>query len=61
MQGDEVTKNTWNKFTPMLAAFFVFSYFMIAIGVVIKDVNAAFTGAGLIIAVPLVIILCVLR
>jgi APA family basic amino acid/polyamine antiporter len=47
MQGDEVTKNTWNKFTPMLAAFFVFSYFMIAIGVVIKDVNAAFTGAGL--------------
>lgn len=47
MQGADVTKNTWNKFTPILATFFVFSYFMIAIGVVIKDVNAAFIGTGL--------------
>jgi APA family basic amino acid/polyamine antiporter len=37
----------WNKFTPVLAAFFVFSYFMIAMGVVIKDVKAAFIGVGL--------------
>jgi APA family basic amino acid/polyamine antiporter len=47
MQGNDVTKGTWNKFTPVLAAFFVFSYFMIAIGVVIKDVSAAVTGTGL--------------
>ena len=37
----------WNKFTPALASFFVFSYFMIAVGVVIKDVNAALIGTGL--------------
>jgi len=38
---------SWNKFTPVLAGFFVFSYFMIAVGVVIKDVNAALIGVGL--------------
>lgn len=37
----------WNKFTPILAGFFVLSYFMIAVGVVIKDVRAAFIGTGL--------------
>ena len=47
MQGSDMTKGLWNKFTPMFAAFFVFSYFMIAIGVVIKDLNAAFIGTGL--------------
>jgi APA family basic amino acid/polyamine antiporter len=47
MQGETMTKATWNKFTPVLATFFVFSYFMIAIGVVIKDLNAAITGVGL--------------
>ena len=30
-----------------MAGFFVFSYFMIAVGVVIKDVNAALIGTGL--------------
>ncbi|RYY13186.1 MAG: APC family permease [Chitinophagaceae bacterium] len=46
-QNEGMVTGTWNKFTPALAAFFVFSYFMIAIGVVIKDVNAAFIGTGL--------------
>lgn len=44
---EEMVTGTWNKFTPILAAFFVFSYFMIAVGVVIKDVKAAFIGTGL--------------
>lgn len=43
---DQITA-AWNRFTPVLAGFFVFSYFMIAVGVVIKDVNAALTGTGL--------------
>ncbi len=49
MQGSDMTTGLWNKFTPIFAAFFVFSYFMIAIGVVIKDVNAAFIGTGLLV------------
>lgn len=47
MQNETAAGNSWNKFTPVLAAFFVFSYFMIAIGVVIKDYHAAITGTGL--------------
>jgi APA family basic amino acid/polyamine antiporter len=47
MQGAALTTNNWNKFTPIFASFFVFSYFMIAVGVVIKDVDAAITGVGL--------------
>ena len=46
-QNEEMITGSWNKFTPLLAGFFVFSYFMIAAGVVIKDVNAAFIGTGL--------------
>lgn len=46
-QNQELVTGRWHKFTPVLASFFVFSYFMIAAGVVIKDVNAALTGIGL--------------
>lgn len=46
-QNEEMITGAWNKFTPVLASFFVFSYFMIAVGVVIKDVNAALIGTGL--------------
>jgi APA family basic amino acid/polyamine antiporter len=46
-QNEGFVTGAWNKFTPVLAAFFVFSYFMIAVGVVIKDVKAAFIGVGL--------------
>ncbi len=46
-QNEIMITGKWNKFTPVLAAFFVFSYFMIAVGVIIKDVNAAFIGTGL--------------
>jgi len=46
-QNEEMITGRWNKFTPILAGFFVFSYFMIAVGVVIKDVNAALIGTGL--------------
>lgn len=46
-QNQAMITGAWNKFTPILAAFFVFSYFMIAVGVVIKDVKAALIGTGL--------------
>ena len=46
-QNEAMITGNWNKFTPVLAGFFVFSYFMIAVGVVIKDVNAALIGVGL--------------
>lgn len=46
-QNEAMITGTWNKFTPLLAGFFVFSYFMIAVGVVIKDVKAALIGTGL--------------
>ncbi|MFT3845672.1 MAG: amino acid permease [Lacibacter sp.] len=46
-ENEVMVTGNWNKFTPILAGFFVFSYFMIAVGVVIKDVRAAFIGTGL--------------
>ncbi len=46
-QNEVMITGRWNKFTPILASFFVFSYFMIAVGVVIKDVQAALIGTGL--------------
>src|SRR5688572_29996980 len=46
-QNEAAVTGAWNRFTPLLASFFVFSYFMIAVGVVIKDVNAALIGVGL--------------
>jgi basic amino acid/polyamine antiporter, APA family len=46
-QNQEMITGAWNKFTPVLASFFVFSYSMIAVGVVIKDVKPALIGTGL--------------
>lgn len=46
-ENEVMITGNWNKFTPILAGFFVLSYFMIAVGVVIKDVRAAFIGTGL--------------
>jgi basic amino acid/polyamine antiporter, APA family len=46
-QNEQAITGIWNKFTPLLASFFVFSYFMIAVGVVIKDVKAALIGVVL--------------
>lgn len=46
-QNEAMITGAWNRVTPILAAFFVFSYFMIAVGVVIKDVKAALIGTGL--------------
>ena len=46
-RNEAMITGAWNRFTPVLAGFFVFSYFLIAAGVVIKDVKAALTGAGL--------------
>jgi 1,4-dihydroxy-2-naphthoate octaprenyltransferase len=37
----------WNRFTPLFAGFFVFSYLMVAVGVVIKNLDAALIGIGL--------------
>jgi APA family basic amino acid/polyamine antiporter len=46
-QHQKMITGTWNHFTPVFAGFFVFSYFMVAVGVIIKDPNAALTGVGL--------------
>lgn len=46
-QNQEMITGNWNKFTPILASFFVFSYFMVAVGVIIKDPWAALMGVGL--------------
>jgi APA family basic amino acid/polyamine antiporter len=48
-QNEDLINGTWNKFTPVLAGFFVLSYFSIAVGVVLKDINAAIIGVGLLI------------
>lgn len=37
----------WNTYTPIFAGFFVISYCLIAIAVIIKDINAAAVGTGL--------------
>ena len=49
MQNQQMVTGNWNKFTPLLAGFFVFSYFGVAIGVVLKDITAAFIGTGLLV------------
>ena len=46
---EDLTRAGWNKLVPYMAAFFVFSYSMIDVGVVMKDVRAAFIGTGLLI------------
>lgn len=48
-QNQELVTGHWNKWTPLLASLFVFSYFMVAVGVIIKDINAALTGIGLLV------------
>ena len=53
-ENEAMVTGAWNKFTPILASFFVFSYFMIAVGVVIKDLNAAFIGVGLLLTLLMV-------
>jgi basic amino acid/polyamine antiporter, APA family len=47
MANQQMITGTWNRFTPLFASFFVFSYFMVAVGVIIKDPQAALIGAGL--------------
>ena len=54
LQNEHMVTGTWNKFTPILASFFVFSYFMVAIGVIIKDPKAALIGVGLLLILLLV-------
>lgn len=46
-QNQQMVTGTWNRFTPLFAGFFVFSYFMVAVGVVIKNLDAALIGIGL--------------
>ncbi len=43
----EMVTGRWNKLTPLFASFFVFSFGLVAAGVVIRNVNAAFIGIGL--------------
>jgi basic amino acid/polyamine antiporter, APA family len=52
-QNEAMATAGWNKITPLLASFFVFSYIMIGVGVVIKDVEAAVIGVGLLMALLL--------
>ena len=47
MIGNDAASASWNKYTPIATSFFVFSYFMVAIGVVIKKLDAALIGTGL--------------
>jgi basic amino acid/polyamine antiporter, APA family len=54
LQNQHMITGTWNRFTPVLASFFVFSYFMVAVGVIIKDPMAALTGVGLLLFLLLV-------
>ena len=46
-QNQQMITGSWNRFTPFFAAFFVCSYFMVAVGVVIKNIDAALVGIGL--------------
>lgn len=46
-QNQNLTNATWNKVTPYLASIFVISYFLLAIAVIVKDINAAVTGTAL--------------
>ncbi len=43
----ELANGSWNKYTPFLAALFVFSYMMLLAGVIIKKPDAALIGTGL--------------
>lgn len=47
MQNQQMITGGWNRFTPVFASLFIFSYFMVAVGVVIKDVKSAIIGCGL--------------
>ena len=46
-ENEALAQNKWNRYTPYMAAFFVFSYTLIDVGVVIKDYKAALIGTGL--------------
>ncbi len=46
-KNEEMITGKWNRYTPLLAAFFVFSYFMLLIGVIIKKSIPALIGTGL--------------
>jgi hypothetical protein len=46
-QNQQMITDSWHKFTPLFASFFVFSYLMVAVGVVIKNFNAAIIGISL--------------
>lgn len=45
-QNQQMITGSWNN-SPRCLHLFVFSYFMVAIGVIIKDPNAALIGVGL--------------
>jgi basic amino acid/polyamine antiporter, APA family len=46
-QNQQLVTSSWNKITPICAAIFVFSYFMVAVGVVLSDYFWAIVGTGL--------------
>jgi basic amino acid/polyamine antiporter, APA family len=46
-QNQHMITGTWNRFAPVFTSLFVFSYFMVAVGVVVKDVVPALIGCGL--------------
>jgi APA family basic amino acid/polyamine antiporter len=46
-QNQQLVTSSWNKITPVCAAIFVFSYFMVAVGVVLSDYFWAIVGTGL--------------
>lgn len=46
-QNEHMITGTWNRFTPLFAALFVFSYCLVAVGVVISGLKWALIGCGL--------------
>lgn len=46
-QNEHLVTGKWNRFTPICAAFFMFSYFLVAVGVVISGLKWALIGCGL--------------
>lgn len=46
-QNEQMITGAWNKFTPLFAALFVFSYFLVAVGVVMSGLKWALIGCGL--------------
>ncbi|MBL7728719.1 MAG: amino acid permease [Dinghuibacter sp.] len=46
-QNEQLVTGVWNRFTPIFAAIFVFSYILVAAGVVINGLKWALIGCGL--------------